>query len=91
MVATIHKRYLLDTEFYGQPADVEYVDLSEDPTTEQRSVNRYSLSSLKLWSDERLRDRLTLISEALDEVGKMGVVKPRRRISRPDSDMPLFD
>ena len=51
MVATIHKRHLLDTEFYGQVVDLEYVDLSQDPVTKVREVKTYSLGSLNLWSD----------------------------------------
>jgi len=92
MVATIHKRYLLDTEFFGQPADVEYVDVSADPTTKARVVRQYSLSSLALWSDKRLADRLTLIADALEYVRSSDILRPRRRIiRRPDAGMPLFD
>jgi hypothetical protein len=92
MVATIHKRYLLDTEFFGQPADVEYVDVSADPATKVRAVRLYSLSSLALWSDKRLADRLTLIADALEYVRSSDIVCPRRRVTRrPDAGMPLFD
>jgi hypothetical protein len=91
MVATIHKRFLLDTEFFGQPVDVEYVDLSADPITKVRGLHRYSLSSLELWPEKRLADRLTLISEALDYVRTSGLVKPWRRQPPRAADMPLFD
>ena len=92
MIATIHKRYLLDREFYGLPTDVEYVNLSEDPITHKRDVRVYSLSSLKLWSDERLNERLTLISAALQQAWNSGLIAPRKRGGRrPDPDMPLFD
>jgi len=92
MVATIHKKYLLDTEFFGQSTDVEYVDVSADPNTKERELRRYSLESLKLWSDTRLADRLTLIADALDYVRSSGIVRARKRIvHRPEGDMPLFD
>lgn len=92
MVATIHKKYLLDMEFFGQLADVEYVDVSAAPSTNERVVRQYSLSSLNLWSDTRLADRLTLIADALEYVRSSDVVRRRRRASRrPDEGMPLFD
>jgi hypothetical protein len=92
MVATIHKRYLLDTEFFGQSVDVEYVDLSEDSVTKEREVHRYSLDSLDLWSEKRLADRLTLITEALELIRESDLISPRKRVSRPKaSDMSLFD
>lgn len=91
MVATIHKRFLLDTEFFGQPVDVEYIDLSADAITKVREVHRYSLDSLELWSEKRLADRLTLIAEALDFVRSSGLVKPRPRRPPRSPDMPLFD
>jgi hypothetical protein len=91
MVATIYKRHLLDTEFFGQAADVEFVDLSAMPGVKDRSLRDYSLAKLQLWSDERLADRLTLIAEALDYVKASDLVKPRRRRAAPiPPDMPLF-
>lgn len=92
MVATIYKRFILDTEFYGQKINVEIVDLAEDKATHARVLNRFSLNDLELWSDERLQDRLTLIAESLDRVWSSGTIKPRdRRGRRADPDMPLFD
>jgi hypothetical protein len=91
MVATIHKRYLLDTEFFGQPCDVEYVDVSVHPLSNDRILRQYSLSTLELWDDKRLGDRLTLIAEALERVKESGLVQPRRRAARTtDSEMPAF-
>lgn len=92
MVATIYRRFILDTEFYGQNVDVEIVDLAEDEETGERAVNRYSLADLELWPEKRLQDQLSLIVESLDRVWNSGQIKPRdRKGRRPDPDMPLFD
>lgn len=92
MVATIHKTFLLDNEFYGTKSDVEYIDVSADPITGVRIVKHFSLDSIELWSPSRLQDRLTLIAESLDFVRNSELVRPKRRtIRRPESDLPLFD
>jgi hypothetical protein len=91
MVATIHKRFLLDTEFFGQRSEMEYVDLAADPVSKERVLTRHSLATLELWPEERLRDRLTLVAEAFERVRASGLVKPKRIVRRPDKEMNLFD
>jgi hypothetical protein len=91
MIAKIHKKYLLDTEFFGQVSDVEYVSLGAEEPKGPRVVRSYSLDTLELWSDGRLADCLTLISEALDRIEERGTVQSRRRATRPEPEMPLFD
>jgi hypothetical protein len=92
MVGKIHKKYLLDTEFFGQTVDLEYVSLGAEDDKGPRVVRSFSLESLNLWSDDRLEDRLSLISAALDEMEKRGDVHSRRRrVLRPEPGMPLFD
>lgn len=92
MVATAMKKYLLDVEFYGQKIDIEFVDVSCPEPKAARLVQRYTLSDLKLWSEKRLSDRLTLISQALDWAAESGRIEKRRRIARrPEPEMPLFD
>jgi hypothetical protein len=92
MVATIMKTYLLDTEFFGLRCDVEFVDVSAPPGSKVRLAQKFSLETLPLWSERRVTDRLSMLSEALDLVGASGQVLPRRRSrSRPDPEMPLFD
>ena len=92
MVAAIHKRYLLDVEFYDQPADLEYVDLSAPKKGDDRRPRRLSLRDLKPWPEDRLADRLDLLAAALRNVAEKELTRPRRSsVQRPDSGMPLFD
>lgn len=92
MVATIHKRYLLDTEFFGENSEIEYVDLCANPDTGERERHVYSLSDMELWPEKRLADRLTLVAEAIDYIKTHELVAPRKRLPRRSiPDMPLFD
>lgn len=92
MIATVIKKYLLDVEFYGEPTDVEFVDVSAPEIGAARVVNSYTLSKLRLWSEKRLSDRLTLISEGLDWAYASGRIESRRRVfQRQEPEMPLFD
>jgi hypothetical protein len=92
MVATIVKKYLLDTEFYGETCDVEFIDLGVPLRSKERVPQRYSLADLPLWSDERLTDRLTVLAEALERLqGSDRIIRRHRVGVRPEPDMPLFD
>lgn len=91
MIGAIHQKYLLQTEFYGLPADVEYVDLTADPDTGFRKLNSYKLSDLQLWPEKRVTDRLTLAAEAIEFLEREGTVKSRRRSRSAEPEMPLFD
>ncbi|WP_342152578.1 hypothetical protein [Methylorubrum sp. SB2] len=92
MIATIMKIYLLDTEFYGLPSDIEFIEASAPIGTKQRVVDRFNLSSINLWDHDMLTSRLTTISNALDIVEASNRVKPRRRKEKSTIiDMPLFD
>lgn len=92
MLATIHKRYLIDTEFYGEPVDIEYVDVSLNPESNRREVRKYCLEDLQLWSEAALRSRLTTLAEALHILETDKALSAKRRIApRPDPELPLFD
>ena len=92
MVATIAKTHLLDTEFFGEKCDIEFVDVSAAEDGGDRAVRKYKLSDMELWSEKRLADRMSLLSEALENVSAGGKVEQRRRAyRRPEPDMPLFD
>jgi hypothetical protein len=91
MVASIVRVYLLEAEFFGQRYDVEFVDTAALENG-MREIRKYSLQELPSWSEKKLSDRLTLISESLDLATTSGRIEKRRRIvRRPDPEMPLFD
>jgi hypothetical protein len=90
MVAAIHKRFLLDVEFYGMPCDVEYVDLACAPDEKHRSVTRHALADISMWSEDRLENRLSLIVEGLQLAYDSKKIAERVRFHRPEADMPLF-
>lgn len=91
MIATIYKKYLLDTEFYGQETDIEFIEASAPDGKSPRDVRSFKLSEFELWDDKRLTERLTIISQALDQAEMSSRVQPRRRTApQPVADMPLF-
>ncbi|MCV3206673.1 hypothetical protein OHD62_00975 [Mesorhizobium sp. YC-39] len=87
---TVHKKFLLEQEFYGEICDVEYVDCSSDEEGSSRNRKTYSSADLDMWSEERLKDQLGVVASAMDEIEKRELkvkrVKPLR-----DVDLPLFD
>ena len=90
--ATVLKKFLLEQEFYGQPVDVEIVDVSRKTKDAARTIQKYAIADLPLWSEERLKEHLRVVSAALDQMELDGVVKNNRR-KRPlkDVELPLFD
>ncbi len=90
MVATIHKRFILDQEFFGLTTDLEYIDLSASADG-KRKVRRFTLSDLDLWSETELTKRLSMLSAALDLAQSSGRIQSRTRKPAKALDMPLFD
>lgn len=90
--ATIHKRYLLDQEFYGEKTDLEIVDISAREKGGPRELRVWNTADLQFWSDDRLMKHLTVVSEALDRIENEALVKKnkRTRLLR-DPELPLFD
>lgn len=92
MMATIHKRYLLDTEFFGQRTEVEFIDVGPALDGGVRKPSKYTLADLPLWSETRLADRLTLLAGGLEKAEASGLLAPKiKRPPRPTAQMPLFD
>ncbi|MBX9911436.1 MAG: hypothetical protein K2Z25_22365 [Beijerinckiaceae bacterium] len=92
MYVTIVKRYLLDVEFFGLPADVEVIEASAPDDKKHREPERFRVADFLLWSDEALARRLTIISEGLDLAASSGRIVDRpRRQPQAAPDMPLFD
>lgn len=92
MVATIYKKYLLETEFYGIPSDVEFVDLSVPEPGGKRKLTTYSMASLDIWPDDKLADRLSVVTQGLLKAMESGrIVERVRRRPAKQTDMPLFD
>ncbi|MEM9279420.1 MAG: hypothetical protein AAGA76_12665, partial [Pseudomonadota bacterium] len=63
--ASIVKRFLLETEFYDMPADIEFIDCGVPAGSEDRVATKYSLIDLDLWTDEKIQSHMEVVVEAL--------------------------
>jgi hypothetical protein len=86
----VHKRYLLEQEFYGERFDVEYVDCAAPEDKAPRTRQVFSSANLAEWTDERLRDQLGIVAAAMDAIEARSLKVKRIRPLR-DSSLPLFD
>lgn len=90
LFATLVKRNLLDTEFYGERVEIDFVDVSRKDGDKERTVRQYGLGDLKEWSEHRVRNHFQVVSEALRIIENERLVKKVRRPLR-DKELPLFD
>lgn len=89
-IYTVHKRFILDQEFFDYPVDVEYVDCAAEEEKGPRVLRKYDSSKFELWSDDRLNDHLSVVASAMDEIEKREIKVKRIRPLR-DTELPLFD
>ena len=87
---TVHKRFLLDQEFYDLQVDVEYVDCGAIEKDGPRSLRSHNSASFEMWSVVRLDDHLALVSLARDEIERRQL-KVKRIRPLKDITLPLFD
>ncbi|WP_080798710.1 hypothetical protein [Agrobacterium tumefaciens] len=87
--ASIVKKYLLDTEFYGEKVDIEFVEASERVLGQGRELRVQRLSDIDIVSDEVLAKHLSVVQDALKIIENENLVTKKRRPLR-DRDLPLF-
>lgn len=86
---SIVKKFLLDSEFYGEQVDVEIVDVAEQVGGQGRVLKTFSLSSVEIWSDDKIAEHLKVVRSALDFIEAQNLVKKKRRPLK-DRDLPMF-
>lgn len=87
--ATVVKKFLLDTEFFGERVDLEFVDLGSPDGKGPRSVDHLCLDDLMLWSEEKLEAHLNVVAEALRFIEDNEIIESKRRPLKVP-DLPLF-
>ncbi|MEF0939099.1 hypothetical protein [Rhizobium sp. BR 362] len=87
--ASIIKKFLLDTEFYGEKTDIEIVDVAERIEGQGRVTQTFTLANVEVWEDDKIAAHLKVVREALDHIEAENLVKRKRRPLK-DSDLPLF-
>jgi len=87
--ASITKKFLLDTEFYGEKTDVEIVDVAERVEGQGRVTQTFTFANVDVWEDGRIAAHLKIVREALDHIEAKNLVKRKRRPLK-DRDLPLF-
>jgi hypothetical protein len=86
---SIVKKFLLDSEFYGEKVDVEVVDVAQRIEGRGRVLRTFDLSSVEIWSDDKIAQHLKVVRLALDFIETQGLVKKKRRPLK-DRDLPMF-
>jgi hypothetical protein len=87
---TVHRKFLLDQEFYGLRTDVEYIDCGAVEDGGPRVLRGHTSENLEMWSDERLSDHLRIVASAMDEIERRALKIQRVRPLR-DAELPLFE
>jgi hypothetical protein len=90
LLASVIKRNLLETEFYGETCDIEIIDVSRDKGDKKRSLHVYSLSDVPNWTDKEIEEHFSVVNDALKIVEEENLIKKVRRPLR-DRELPLFD
>ena len=89
LYASIAKKYLLDSEFYGEQTEIEFVEAAVRNDGKHREVQVYSFQDLEIWDDYRIARHLNTVEEALGIIEAEKLVKKKRRPLK-DSELPLF-
>lgn len=89
LYVSIVKKFLLDTEFFGEHTDVEIVDVSEKAKGQGRTLQTFSMSDFEVWSDAKIASHLNVVLKALEFVERENLISRQRRPLK-DKDLPLF-
>lgn len=89
LYASIAKKFLLDTEFYGEKTDIEIVDVAERANGQGRVIKTFAFANLEIWTDHKISTHLKVVREALDYIEAENLVRRHRRPLK-DRDLPLF-
>ncbi|MDX8441877.1 hypothetical protein [Mesorhizobium australafricanum] len=90
LMASVIKKNLLDTEFYGEYCEIEFADVSKKVGDNERTLQVYHLSDLPAWSESDVAEHFRVVTAALKIVEDENLVKEVRRPLR-DRELPLFD
>lgn len=89
MFASIVKKYLLDTEFYDEKVDIEFVEVAERVQKNGRQLKVYNVADVEILDDAAIERHLSIVREALTVIENEKLVTKKRRPLK-DKDLPLF-
>lgn len=89
LYASLAKKFLMDSEFFGETTDLEIVETAVRQEGEARKLQVYSLSELEIWDDSKIQRHLAVVDEALKFIEAANLI-PKTRRPLKDKDLPLF-
>lgn len=90
LLATLLKKHLFDTEFYGETTELEIVDVCKPLGEKKRVVRVLKLADLELWPDAEVAKHFGVVADALRIIEQEKLVTKVRRPLK-DRELPLFD